>query len=67
MIFFVTGKKKNVISDGCSTVVLEAYGTGLGWISGFTLRLPRDTLLPAPLVMVHIWRNGGPDIRRLWG
>ena len=25
------------------------------------------TLLPAPLVLVHILRNGGPDIRRLLG
>ena len=27
----------------------------------------RPTLLPAPLVLVHILRNGGPDIRRLLG
>ena len=28
---------------------------------------PHPTLLPAPLVLVHILRNGGPDIRRLLG
>ena len=29
--------------------------------------LDASTLLPAPLVLVHILRNGGPDIRRLLG